>query len=217
VVKTKEGSSPVPPTPSHDYVEIGGVKWATMNIGASTIYDTGLYFQWGDTQGYTASQVGEGSGQKYFGEDDNKWYNGSSYTKYNATDGKTTLDLEDDAVQAAWGGNWRMPTIDEINSFVESVNSVWTNNYNNSGTAGWVCEDKEDNTKVLFFPASGMAENGAIFGNEIDGQGWILSSSRIADMESTNYTLGGYYDDGHIHDGYNLRGGGFPCRGILDE
>jgi hypothetical protein len=33
-----------------------------MNVGASSVTDTGLYFQWGDTQGYTASQVGSGEG-----------------------------------------------------------------------------------------------------------------------------------------------------------
>ena len=83
----------------HDYVEIGGIKWATMNIGASSISDYGLYFAWGDTQGYTASQVGSGEGQKYFGWADYKYGNGTSspsatgMTKYNATDGKTVLEL----------------------------------------------------------------------------------------------------------------------------
>ena len=55
------------PYKGHDYVEIGGLKWATMNVGANNITDAGLYFQWGDTQGYTAAQVGSGEGQKYFG------------------------------------------------------------------------------------------------------------------------------------------------------
>ena len=220
VMKNKSNSSPVPPTPSHDYVEIGGIKWATMNIGASTIYDTGLYFQWGDTQGYTASQVGEGSGQKYFSEEDYKWYDGTqspSMIKYNYIDNKVVLDLEDDAVHAAWGGNWRMPTIDEINSFIESVNSEWTNNYNNSGTAGWVCEDKEDNTKVLFFPASGEASYGQC-GDGTDGHGWILSS-RVDDGSEghNNYILGGYYDDDGIHADSRNRYAGFPCRGVLDD
>lgn len=83
----------------HDYVEIGGLKWATMNIGASQSSDYGLYFQWGDTQGYTASQVGSGEGKKYFGWADYKYGNGTSspgatgMTKYNATDGLTTLEL----------------------------------------------------------------------------------------------------------------------------
>ena len=31
-------------TNGHDYVEIGGIKWATMNIGANSVTDTGLYF-----------------------------------------------------------------------------------------------------------------------------------------------------------------------------
>ena len=43
--------NPLPSTPmidGHEYVEIGGLKWATMNIGASQPSDYGLYFQWGD-------------------------------------------------------------------------------------------------------------------------------------------------------------------------
>ena len=39
---------------NREYVEIGGIKWATMNVGATSILDVGLYFQQGDTQGYTA-------------------------------------------------------------------------------------------------------------------------------------------------------------------
>ena len=38
------GYTPVP-QPTHDYVEIGGIKWATMNIGATSVTDYGLYFQ----------------------------------------------------------------------------------------------------------------------------------------------------------------------------
>ena len=72
------------------YVEIGGVKWSTMNIGASTETDAGLYFQWGDTQGYTASQIGT---DKTFSWTTYKYCDGtdSVMTKYNSTDGLTTL------------------------------------------------------------------------------------------------------------------------------
>lgn len=87
-----------------------------MNIGATSETDAGLYFQWGDTQGYTRDQVGSGEGQKYFGWTDYKYGNGTSspgasgMTKYNSTDGKTVLDLEDDAARANWGGEWHIPT-----------------------------------------------------------------------------------------------------------
>ena len=45
-----------------------------------------------------------------------KYYDSESetYTKYNPTDGKTVLDIEDDAAYKSWGGTWRMPTYDEL-------------------------------------------------------------------------------------------------------
>ena len=47
----------------HEWVDLGlpsGVKWATCNIGAQNPEDVGLYFQWGDTQGWTREQVANG-------------------------------------------------------------------------------------------------------------------------------------------------------------
>ena len=96
-----------------EYVEIGGIKWATMNIGANSVTDYGLYFQWGDTQGYTIDQVGEGSGKKYFYWRDYKYSVDTSMIKYNSSDGKTALDTSDDAAIANWGADWRMPTTTE--------------------------------------------------------------------------------------------------------
>jgi hypothetical protein len=80
----------------HDYVEIAGIKWATMNVGANSVTDYGLYFQWGDIQGCTASQVGT---SKVFNWANYKYSdNGTTaMTKYNSTDGETVLDDFDDA------------------------------------------------------------------------------------------------------------------------
>lgn len=47
------------PTNGYDYVDLGlpsGNLWVTKNIGAETPEDAGLYFQWGDTQGYTPNK-----------------------------------------------------------------------------------------------------------------------------------------------------------------
>ena len=103
-VCTTEGdvhyNPPVDPYAGHDYVEIGGLKWATMNVGATNITDYGLYFQWGDTQGYTAAQCGSGEGKKYFNWADYKYGNGTSspgatgMTKYKSSDGKTVTTIE---------------------------------------------------------------------------------------------------------------------------
>lgn len=145
------------------YVEIGGVKWATMNIGANSETDYGLYFQWGDTAGYTASQVGTGSCQKPFNFADCVLHNGTlsgdetTFTKYNDADWLTELEPMDDAAVANWGGNWRMPTVDEAMALYDSVNIAWSSDYGGSGVAGLVMTDKTDISKTLFFPAGGSA------------------------------------------------------------
>lgn len=153
------------PTNGHPYVEIGGVKWATMNIGANSETDYGLYFQWGDTQGYHSRQCGSGSYQKPFSWKDYKFGNGTSnpgangMVKYNASDGKTVLDLSDDAARLYWGSYWRMPTTEEFAALGAAVNTQWTSNYNGTSVAGLIVTDRTDSTKVLFFPAAGGVDN----------------------------------------------------------
>ena len=161
----------------HDYVEIGGLKWATMNIGASSITDSGMYFSFGDTQGYTSAQVGSGSGKKYFGWTDYKYCSGagtsnSGMTKYNATDGLTTLEAADDAARAAWGGSWRTPTLAEWQELSNAVNTARTQV---NGVYGVMCTDKQDSTKQLFFPAVGRCYKGTV--GEVGTFGFHWSST----------------------------------------
>jgi hypothetical protein len=137
----------------YEYVEIGGLKWATKNVGAKDRFDNGLYFQWGDTNGYTAESAR--NGEKWFDWADYPFYFNGKLTKYNGKDGKTVLDLEDDAARVNMGGSWRMPTKEEFEQLLNSTLSYWVVNYKGSGTNGLVCTDKTDKTKVLFFPANG--------------------------------------------------------------
>ena len=226
--------TPTPPTPSHDYVEIGGVKWATMNVGANSITDTGLYFQWGDTQGYTAAQCGRGAGQKIFlwadykyttngnwrgankyqvadGETEGIWYDGNGNF---IGDNKTMLEPSDDAVTAAWGGNWRMPTKAEFAALSAAVNTVWTDSYQGSGVAGIVCTDKTDSSKVLFFPAAGYCSNGIIADVSYGGH---YHTSSLHDNDTTrNYRLE-FYDSDIYWDDDDTRSNGLSVRGVLDE
>jgi uncharacterized protein (TIGR02145 family) len=219
---TNEGdvhyTPPVDPYAGHDYVEIGGLKWATMNVGANSITDTGLYFQWGDISGYTASQVGSGEGQKYFGWADYKYGDGTSsmltqMTKYNSNDGKTVLEASDDAVVANWDGKWRMPTTDEFQALGNAVTTAWTANYQGSGVAGLVCTDKTDSSKVLFFPACGYCNNGSVYIVGDDGLYWS-SSLRSSNVRSA-YILtfnSGYLNWQNYYDRFN----GFPVRGVAN-
>jgi hypothetical protein len=195
-----------------DYVEIGGVKLATMNIGATGITDTGLYFQWGDISGYTAAQVGGGEGQKYFGWADYKHSNddGSVMTKYNSTDGKTVLDASDDAEKSAWFG-WRMPTTAEYVALGNAVNTAWTQV---NGVYGMLCTDKNDSSKTLFFPACGYCSNGKVVFVGSDGMYWS-SSLYDSDVQKARQL---YFEDGSVgwQDSFR-RCNGFPVRGVLGE
>ena len=94
--------------------------WADRNIGATDIYDSGKLFQWGDPTPYDIPEHTGGTineGQKMFSWSDYKWNpsgDGSTFTKYNSTDGKITLDPEDDAAYVNMGNTWKMPTQEQV-------------------------------------------------------------------------------------------------------
>ena len=192
----------------HEYVEIGGIKWATCNVGAEKVTDYGKYFAWGEVKGYTADEVR--NGRKYFCWEDYEFSYGAS--KYNETDDKAVLDIIDDAVVAAWGNGWRMPTTEEYIALGEAVNTAWTANYQCSGVAGLVCTDKTDESKVLFFPACGFCWNGSVISVGSGGNYW--SSSLNSSHVQRAYLLG-FYDScvGWQNDYYRLHG--FPVRGVI--
>ena len=97
-----------------------GTLWADRNIGATDIYDGGKLFQWGDPTPYDIPEHTDGKineGQKMFRWGDYKWNpsgDGSTFTKYNETDSKITLDPEDDAAHVNMGGTWKMPTKEQV-------------------------------------------------------------------------------------------------------
>ena len=201
----------------HEFVVIAGIKWATMNVGAKSITDTGLYFQWGDTQGYTAEQVtGDTEPKKAFSSGDYKFTTdrGSTFMKYNGTDGYTELTLDDDAVHAAWGGSWRMPTKGEIGTVLNStaVTKTWKTGYNGTSVAGYELHDKNSND-TLFLPACGDAGDGAVLGAGVSGDYWL--SSLRADNVSNAYGLGFSSVDVDVYGTYRCIG---QCvRGVLAE
>jgi len=185
-----------------------------MNVGANSITDTGLYFQWGDTQGYTAEQVGSGEGQKYFGWADYKYCDGTSsvMTKYNSTDGKTVLDASDDAATANMGSGWRMPTTAEYAALGNAVNTAWTADYQGSGVAGLICTDKTDSSKTLFFPACGYCGNGSV--RSVGSYGNYWSSSLDSSNVQNAYDLYFISDRVNWQDSY-YRFVGYSVRGVV--
>ena len=195
----------------YDYVDLGlpsGTLWATMNVGASKPSDSGLYFQWGDTQGYTADQVGTGEGQKKFAEDesDYKWGVYPNFTKY--TTKGATLELEDDAAHVNMGGDWHMPTPTQISELLDNTTNAWTTQ---DGVNGRLFTSKKDGSKSIFIPAAGGAWDGSVQGSG-DG-GYVWSS-----MLHTGLVYGGlylYFVSGNVYLLSIYRCLGLSVRGVI--
>ncbi|MCM1490967.1 MAG: fimbrillin family protein [Muribaculum sp.] len=104
--------------------------FATTNIGASTPYETGKYFWWGDLMGHelapnTITSTSTGDQAETIDKFEFKKENTQITTSdlnfndlfqkgiiTNTTNG--VLKFQYDAARANWGDNWRIPTKDEI-------------------------------------------------------------------------------------------------------
>lgn len=114
----------------HEYVNFGQVKWATMNVGAtstdrSSLDSYGLYFAWGETTGH------KWNGEKFEPLNGDSGYNftwGNGNLSQILTDAikndlcpqltantrtYNVLSLDYDAAYQNWGGAWRIPRYDE--------------------------------------------------------------------------------------------------------
>lgn len=216
--------NPIDPYNGHAYVEIGGLKWATMNVGANSETDYGLYFAWGETMGYSSSMIGQSTPSEFvdpfemrkaFTWSDYKYGNGTSspgatgMTKYNATDGKTVLEAVDDAAVANWGGSWRMPTTAEFQALGAAVNTAWTQVNN---VYGILCTDKTDSSKALFFPAAGYCGNDSV--KNVGSYGYYWSSSLYTYGRQNAYDLR-FYSYGASWDDFYYRYCGCAVRPVV--
>ena len=198
-----------------EFVDLGlpsGTLWSTCNVGASNPSDFGLYFQWGDVQGYTAEQVGNGDGQKKFSSDfsDYKWYlSGDDFDSDNFTKYKTegvTLDLEDDAANHYMGGSWHIPSSEQIQELIDNTTSNWIKLDDVNGRLF-----TSKNGKSIFIPAAGCALRGSLRGGGSEADVWS-SMLGTSDVNYGQYL--GFYS-GNIGLDYYYRYYGFSIRGVI--
>lgn len=101
---------PVP----NNCVDLGltsGLLWAKYNMGTTDPTKLGDYYAWGET-----------STKKKYYSDNYKHFKidgGIKVLKYNEKDGKTVLDLNDDAARANIGAGYRIPTKEDWEELLE--------------------------------------------------------------------------------------------------
>lgn len=118
-------SSNVKEVGGHEYVDLGlpgGVFWATTNLGASSPYEAGDRFAWGD--------VDPGTGE--FTWEDYKYFIETSYDPSNNSVIHIVEDLGEnisgtkyDAASHLWGNGWRMPTKEECLEITQKCSFEW--------------------------------------------------------------------------------------------
>lgn len=173
-----------PTIAGHVFVDLGlpsGVKWASMNIGATSLSDVGNFISWGETEEkeiYT---------DKY----------------YLAPGSKTETELEEmgiienkvltkdhDAAYVNWGEKWRMPTEKDFKELLNSTTAEWTEEY---GIPGFKLTAKNGN--FVFFPLNGhKADEFKIDRDYPYGRYWTASwTDGFAESVSTSYEISEKY------------------------
>ena len=171
------------------YVDLGlSVKWAKCNLGATNPEDYGDYFAWGELQPkseYSWSTYLHGSAYDQL----TKYCDNSARGKDGYTDALDTLLPEDDAAYAAFGGRFRMPTVDEVDELVGldyyhpgEYTITWCDGadvqYNGTNVKGLLIE-RNSTGATLFLPMAGNYSGTTLY--NVGTYGRFYSSSIYPD------------------------------------
>lgn len=184
------GSVPLSLTP--EAIDLGlpsGTKWASFNLGATEPEELGDFYAWGETEPYYCSfepMIWKDDKEEGYSWSSYKWATSySTMTKYcyspaygynGFTDGKTTLDPEDDVARFYLGGNWRMPTKYDFIELQSNCTWQWTSQ---NGINGYMVTGANGNR--IFLPAAGTIGQTTYKDVGYDGNYWSSSLNMETD------------------------------------
>ena len=146
----------------------GGPYWADTNIGAEKPWEYGYYFWWGDTVGYKrqgdAWMASNGS-KSNFSFEAGKAPTCSMSMAELLSEGWITSDKilvrEHDAAHTHWGGDWRMPTKQELDALTSKCDWTWATM---KGINGYVVRGKGAYVSAsIFLPAAGYGYGTSLY------------------------------------------------------
>ena len=150
------------PTGFVDLALPSGLLWCEHNVGASTPYEDGLYFSWGNVEGHTGTDGYD------FGTSNDGPY---ASTPGAALTGNIPTNGTYDAARHNMGAPCRMPTVGEFQELNAQCDSEWTDE---DGVAG--CRfTSRINGNSIFFPASGYRHGTGLYRRGANGLYWSSS------------------------------------------
>ena len=139
-----------------DAVDLGlpdGVLWGINNLRTNSPEEVGLFYAWGEVET----------------KDEFNLHNYSFYdtellelTKYNESDSNlqdvVTLSSEDDAANLYMGGDWRIPTREDVQVLCDNCNAIWATL---NGTEGllFISKVKGFEGNSIFLPFTGFPQD----------------------------------------------------------
>jgi len=171
-----------------------GTLWANMNVGATKPEEYGGYFAWGETM-------------------EKSTYTWENYIHCDGTEG-TCHDLDsdisstqNDVAHVKWGGNWCMPTLDDIKELLDNCMTKWTTR---NGVKGCKFTSKK-NGNSIFLPAAGYSWNGEM--SSVGSSGYYRSSTQYPSKSTNAFSL--YFRSGSANWNNYYRGSGQSVRPVM--
>ena len=184
------------PTGFVDLALPSGLLWCEHNIGATTPYEDGLYFSWGNVTGHTGNDGYD------FGTSNDGPY---ASTPGAALTGNIPTNGTYDAARHNMGAPCRMPTVGEFQELNAQCDSEWTDE---DGVAGRRFTSRI-NGNSIFFPASGSRYGTGL--NLRGSRGYYWSASLYS--QALGYNLN-FTSTGVNPARYNDRFYGFSVRAV---
>lgn len=190
-----------------------GTLWSCMNLGADLPTDKGIAFAWGQTD-YVEKNSSTWANYEFMNEAYNNEWGITKYQKddsqtdgcwYNEEgvfigDGKTTLEMIDDAARQNWGGKWRIPTKKETEELVNYTRYTFTENYNEQGKRGIVFHKKKANGEYsmwdahIFLPVTYRIDSGTPANHGWDQSYWASDLSKTTSGYNMYFSYKSYYN-----------------------
>ena len=184
------------PTGFVDLALPSGLLWCEHNVGASTPYEDGLYFSWGNVTGHTGTDGYD------FGTSNDGPY---AQTTGAALTGNIPTNGTYDAARHNMGAPCRMPTVGEFQELNAQCDSEWTDE---DGVAGRRFTSRI-NGNSIFFPASGYRYGTVLYNRGSFGYYWSAS------LYSQTYGYYLHFNASGVHPAnYYTRFDGFSVRAV---
>lgn len=143
-----------------------GNLWADRNIGAETPEKNGLYFAWGEIEGYTAVQVM--AKERRF-----------TWSQYKAKETAADLIAENDAAHVLLGDYYHIPTKEDFEELLAYCDSTLTYAYKGKMVTGRILTSKI-NGNSIFLPSAGRCTYSSVYGVCEFGMYWSSTCDLIS-------------------------------------